>query len=186
MTLTTDTDSNWGPQDASHPKEGELRYDDEVNSLLGSVVTYMGGPLDWSCTREKRYSRSVCESEIKAMDEGVKMVLPLRHLFADLHATHLSAATPMHFADNAGGIAWASSEAITKKLRHVNIREVAVRDSIRQSEITLHHIPGDLNPSDLFTKEMKSLEHFVQLRACLMSPRSLESGVIQGGARIRD
>jgi hypothetical protein len=38
------------------------------------------------------------------MDEGVKMVLAICHLFEDLKATHLSGPTPMSFADNAGGL----------------------------------------------------------------------------------
>ena len=168
------TDSNWGPQDASHPKDGEMRQEGEVNSLLGSVVTYLGGPLDWSCTREKRCSRSVCESEVKGMDEGVKMVLALRHLFADLPgASHISEATPMLYSDNQGGIFWAQSEAITKKMRHINIREVAVRDAVKFKEITIGHIPGPLNPADAFTKEMRNDAHFRDLRACLMSQRQL-------------
>ena len=169
--LDVSTDSNWGPQDASHPKDGELRQEGEVNSLLGAVVTYMGGPLDWSCTREKRCSRSVCESEVKGMDEGVKMVLALRHLFTDLGATHISDATPMLYSDNQGGIYWAQSEAITKKMRHVNIREVAVRDAIKHGDIVIGHIPGPLNPADAFTKEIRDGAHFKDLRACLMSPR---------------
>ncbi|MGL4351401.1 MAG: Ty1/Copia family ribonuclease HI, partial [Plesiomonas shigelloides] len=167
------TDSNWGPQDASVPKEGEMRQEGEMNSLLGAVVTYLGGPLDWSCTREKRCSRSVCESEVKGMDEGVKMVQGLRHLFGDIGATHLSEATPMLFSDNQGGILWAKSEAITKKMRHINIREVAVRDAVKFNEITIGHIPGPLNPADAFTKEMRNDAHFRDLRACLMSPRQL-------------
>jgi hypothetical protein len=171
--LDTYTDSNWGPQDASHPKADEFRSRGEVNSLLGAVVTYMGGPLDWSCTREKRCSRSVCESEVKGMDEGVKKILALRHLFDDLGARHLAEPTPMLLADNAGGIAWAKSEAITKKMRHVNIREIAVRDSIRLKEISIHHIPGDINNADLFTKEMKHVAHFLAFHDSIMSQRVL-------------
>ena len=132
----------------------ELRTDKEMYSLMGSTVTYMGGPIDWACTREKKASRSVCESEIKGMDEGTKMVLALRHLFHDLGITHLSRPTPLLFSDNQGGLAWAHSEAMTKKLRHVNLREVAIQDSLRNSDISIGHIPGNLNPADLFTKEM--------------------------------
>jgi hypothetical protein len=122
--MDTYTDSNWGPQDASHPKPGETRTDEEMYSLLGAVVTYMGGPLDWCTTREKRCSRSVCESEIKAMDEGVKLILALRHLFEDLEVPHLSEPTPIMYCDNQGGIAWAHSEAVTKRLRQIrNTRE---------------------------------------------------------------
>jgi hypothetical protein len=174
------TDSNWGPQDASHPKDGEMRQEGEVISLLGAVVTYLGGPLDWSCTREKRCSRSVCESEVKGMDEGVKMVLALRHLFADLGASHIATATPMLYSDNQGGIHWALSEAITKKMRHINIREVTIRDALKSDEITIGHIPGPLNPADAFTKEMRDQTHFCDLRGCLMSPRRPEQVVSRG------
>jgi hypothetical protein len=118
------------------------------------------------------------------MDEGVKMVLAVCHLFEDLKATHLSGPTPMLFADNAGGIACAHSEAITKKMQHVNIQEVAVCNSICLGKIKLSHIPGELNPSDLFTKEMKDKNHFFDLRVCHMSPRIPGLGVSQGGARI--
>jgi hypothetical protein len=119
------------------------------------------------------------------MDESVKMVLAVCHLFEDLKATHLSGPTPMSFADKqCRGIAWAHSEAITKKMQHVNIREVAVRDSICLGKIKLSHIPGELNPSDLVTKEMKDKNHFFNLRACHMSPCILGLGVSQGGARI--
>jgi hypothetical protein len=72
-----------------------------------------------------------------------------------------------------GGIAWANSEAITKKLRHVNLREVAIRDSLRDGAIVLGHIPGKLNPSDLFTKEMKDATHFALLPSALMSQRDM-------------
>ena len=179
--LDTYTDSNWGPQDASRPKPDETCQDAELYSLLGAAVTYMGGPIDWRSVREKKASRSVCESEIRGMDEGTKMILALRHLFEDFGATHLSAPTPILYSDNQGGIAWAQSEAITKKLRHVNLREVAVRDSIRANEIVLGHIPGKINPSDLFTKEMKDWPHFCLLRSALMSRRDLSAEQEQGG-----
>ena len=115
------------------------------------------------------------------MDEGTKMILALRHLFEDFGATHLSTPTPILYSDNQGGIAWAQSEAITKKLHHVNLREVADRDSIQANEIILGHIPGKINPSDLFTKEMKDWPHFCLLGSALMSRRDLFAEQEQGG-----
>ena len=112
----------------------------------------------------------MCESEVKGMDEGSKMVEGLRLLFRALGATEVEKATSVLFADNQGGIAWANSEAITKKMQHVDIREMAVRDAIKFNDIVLAHIPGTLNPADLFTKEMKDTSHFLVLRSCLMSP----------------
>jgi hypothetical protein len=78
------TDANWGPQDASHPTGHKTVTLEEVQSLLGHVVFRMGGPVCWGCTREKKTnSRSSCESEIYATDEGTKSVLTVRHLLQD-------------------------------------------------------------------------------------------------------
>ena len=45
-------------------------------------------------------------------------------------------------------------------MRHVNLKDCAVRDSIQAKEVDLCHIPGDINPSDIFTKEMRGAAHF--------------------------
>jgi hypothetical protein len=80
------TDANWGPQDASHPTTGlETVTIKEVQSLLGHVIFRMAGPILWGCHREKStISRSSCESEIYATDEGTKSILTVRHLLQDL------------------------------------------------------------------------------------------------------
>ena len=112
----------------------------------------MGGPLDWTAAREKRISRSSCEAEIKAMDEGCKILEFIQHLFRELKVPNGQYPAPLLYNDNKGGVCWALSEAITKKLRHLNIREVAVRDAVRNKDIVLGHIPGVLNLADIFTK----------------------------------
>ena len=163
------TDSNWGPQDASHPKPGQQVRDEDVKSLLGNLTTFMGGPLDWRAIRERRISPSVCESEIKAMSEGHKMVMGLRNLFEDLDMPHLSRPTPLLFCDNQGGVTWVHSESVSRNMRQFNIRQCMIREAVRLGEIEPVHIPGTLNPADLFTKEMKDSNHFLQLRSALMS-----------------
>ncbi len=167
----THTDANWGPQDASTPKPGEMRSQNEVNSILGAVVFLCGGPLDWQAIREKRPSGSSCEAEVKAMCTGTKMLRYIRIIFRDLGATELLDDVPLLFNDNQGSVTWANSEAMTKKMRHVDIQEAIVRSAIQEEEVTVGHIPGRLNTSDIFTKEMKDTKHFQALRASLMSPR---------------
>ena len=109
------------------------------------------------------------------MDEACKQLETLRHLMQDIgsdaahHPSPLSA--PHLFADNQGGVDWSHSASITKRLRYLNIREVAIQDAVAAKEISLHHIPGEINPADIFTKEMKDKKHFIKLRAAIMSPR---------------
>jgi hypothetical protein len=70
------TEANWGPQDASHPKEGEMISISDAQSLLGHLVMRMGGPICWGCMRETMtMSLSSCESEIYATNEGTKSAL---------------------------------------------------------------------------------------------------------------
>jgi len=117
------------------------------------------------------------------MDEACKILEGNRNLMDDLKSSVVATAIPLQsyaydstqtphlFADNQGGIDWAHSAAITKRLRYWNIREVAIRDAISAKEVVLAKIPGAINPADLFTKEMKDKQHFLRLRASLMSPR---------------
>ena len=61
---------------------------------------------------------------------------------------------------------------IPKVIRHVNIQDSAVRDSIGLNEIKLQHIDGKLNPTDLFTKEIRDISHFLTLRNLVVCARS--------------
>ena len=73
--LTLFTDSNWGSQDASRPRENETRtvnLDGEMNSPQGHHVACMGGAIVWGVVKEQRVSRSLCEAQIEAMDKGTK------------------------------------------------------------------------------------------------------------------
>jgi hypothetical protein len=94
-------DANWGPQDASHPREdvGELIDVSSVRSLLGHVVIRMGGPIAWGCQRKPKTSRSSCEAEIYCMDEGCKTSETLFHLMTDLGMPDVAKPIPM-FNDN--------------------------------------------------------------------------------------
>ena len=167
--LTTYTDANWGPQDASKPHPSDLITLTECCSLLGSISTRTGGPLAWHVIREPRVSRSTCESEIKSADEGTKVTQFIRHLLADLHMPEITLPTTL-WNDKKGAVDW-SHNCANKKMRHLNIRNIAVRDAHRCSEILIAHLPGALNVADLFTKEHKDDAHFLRLRNIIVPPR---------------
>ena len=107
------------------------------------------------------------------MDEGCKSALQVRNLTTDLSLPEADHPTPL-FNDNRGAVDWSSGLNISKRLRHFNIREVAVRDDIRSNAITVSHLPGRENTSDIFTKEIRDNDHFQKLSFRLISP--LEQG----------
>jgi len=75
------------------------------------------------------------------------------------------------YNDNHGAVDMSNTTS-NKNLRHVNIRENLVREAIHKfHEVWAEHISGQLNPSNLFTKEFKSDEVFRCLRDLILSPR---------------
>ena len=161
------TDSNWGPQDASHPlpEEFETRTvtDDECKSVQGALMIRTGGPIWWKVEREERCSRSSCEAEIKSIDLITKEGQHITYLMEEMGLSDVSQPIPI-YNDNKGTVDWSGTGAITKRLRHLNMRQVAVRDAIAAGEVTVHHIPGKTNPADLLTKEHRDDTDFLVLR----------------------
>jgi len=169
---TAFADSNWGPQDASTPTPQNHRQVsmDETRSICGHLVFLSNGPLVWKSHKEKRNSRSSCEAEVKATDECTKSVQWIRHVLSDLNLLDQDP-TPI-YNDNMAAVMWSNSTS-NKAMRHVNIRENAVREAIhKHKEVTVQHIGGKVNPSDLFTKEHKSDEIYRSIRDSFMSRRS--------------
>ncbi|MGH3053511.1 MAG: Ty1/Copia family ribonuclease HI [Gaiellaceae bacterium] len=164
-------DANWGPQDASRPNplHPRLVTTTETRSVTGHIIFMNGGPLMWQANKEARGSRSSCEAEIKAIDECTKAVQWMRHVLTDLSLIDPSIPSCV-YNDNQGAVQWCQAFS-SKNTRHLNIRENCVREAIHEFwEIEIKHIPGKVNPADLFTKEHKSVEEFMTLRDSFMSP----------------
>ena len=106
------------------------------------------------------------------MDEGCKSTLMIRRVLFDLGMIEALEPTPL-FNDNRGAVDWSSGCNISKRLRHFNIREVAVRDDVKAGDIVIFHLPGINNIADLFTKEISCDKLFQSLAFQLISPRDL-------------
>jgi hypothetical protein len=152
--VTTFCDANWGPQDASQPSPSNtcLVSIDETRSICGHIFFLGGCPILWKTHKEARISRSSCEAEVKATDECVKNIQMFRHILSDLGLIDLSNPTPI-YNDNRGSVDW-SNPSSSKGMRHVNIRENAIREARLFNEVSILHIPGTAIPADIFTKEL--------------------------------
>jgi len=60
----------------------------------------------------------------------------------------------------------------TKGNRHIEHRENATREWVADGTITIAHVSGKCNPSDLFTKEMRDGANFRRIRDSFMSRAS--------------
>jgi hypothetical protein len=57
----------------------------------------------------------------------------------------------------------------SKAARHIELRENSVREWVQDNTLNVVHVPGKVNPADIFTKEMRDGVHFRRLRDSFMS-----------------
>ena len=77
------------------------------------------------------------------------------------------------YNDNAACVAW-SHALTTKGLRHVQIRENAIREAIQLGIIKVRHIAGTINISDLFTKEDKDVSHYQTITGYILEEQPIK------------
>jgi hypothetical protein len=166
------SDANWGPQDASAPKPNDPPTELELfksRSISGFII-WLGGPLHWVSKRQSITARSSTEAEIYAVDECTKCLQHISHILQDLHLLHVFTENqPIAIQnDNEAAVKW-SHNMTTKGLRHLQMRENAVREQIQLGFITVEHIGGKQNLADAFTKEEKDTNHFITCRDLLVT-----------------
>jgi hypothetical protein len=71
------------------------------------------------------------------------------------------------YNDNQAAVDWAAA-CTNKGTKHLNLRENYVRELHQNGTMKVTHIPGIINASDLFTKELKDAAHFRRCRDSMM------------------
>ena len=164
------TDANWGGQDQGHNRSEVKELERfKTRSISGFLISF-NGPLHWSSRRQKVTARSSAEAEIYATDQCVKELLRLHFIAEDMGIKNIMLPpSPIKvYNDNTACVCWSKSTT-TKGLRHITIRENAIRESVDKKFIEVVHVEGKKNLADIFTKEMKDTALFIQFRDLVVS-----------------
>ena len=169
--LTTYSDACWGGQYGNVVKDGTPLELFKYRSMSGAIVFRCGGPIAWKVDRQDQTSLSSCEAEIRATNTGSVETMGLRNLIESMIANgyelnDLDEPTEV-FNDNESCVAWAHNMT-SKRIRHMSLKDNAVREWVAKGVLDILHVPGKLNPADIFTKEMKDGAHFRRLRDSFM------------------
>ena len=160
-------DANWGSQDQSIPDPSNtVELQPFINRSMSGFIILHNGPLHWVSKRQTITARSSAEAEIYATDECVKGLMRIKHIIEDMNCSHIYAPTtqPIRILnDNNACVCWSKSTT-TKGLRHMSIRENAIRESVSDKTVTIAHIEGKINLADIFTKQHKDKQTFLQIR----------------------
>ena len=143
--VTPFCDTNWGPQDQSKPKPTDKPLDIFKTRSLSGILIWGHSPILWVSKRQTITARSTAEAEIYSTDECTKFLLYLRHIIEELGLIDTMMLGPTTiYNDNSVCVAWSHSLS-TKGLRHIQIRENVVRESVQAGKIKVKHIAGELN-----------------------------------------
>ena len=138
---------------------------------MSSFLILLNGPIHWASKHQKITARSLTKAKIYATDECVKELLRLQHMLTDLNLKHIFMPTsrPIElYNDNSACVCW-SKTTTTKGLRHLTVRENAIRESVDNKFISVRHIGSKQNLADIFTKEFKNISLFLTLRDLITS-----------------
>ena len=92
-----------------------------------------------------------------ACKEATKQIIYLRGLLEEFETPQLTP-TPLAM-DNEAAITIATSEAFSKKLRHVNTSVQWVREQIKAEVVSLHFVRSEEQGADFLTKALSRIQH---------------------------
>jgi hypothetical protein len=171
-TLSSYSDVCWGSQIGNAVADGTLLPLFKFRSMTGGLIFWTGGPVGWLGEHQDRTSLSSCEAEIWATNATSKKVVDFCNMYQSMvksgHNIANVTSPTLLFNDNDACVQW-SYNMTSKATRHIELRENSVREWNQSKFLTVKHVSGKLNPSDIFTKEMCDGMHFRRLRDSFMS-----------------
>ncbi|KAH9699266.1 retrovirus-related pol polyprotein from transposon RE1 [Citrus sinensis] len=152
LTLSAFSDADWGS-------------DLDDRNLVGGYCIYLGNNLvSWSSKKQPIVSRSIAESEYRALVLAVSETLWITYLLQELKVT--LSQTPVIYCDNKSKEALASNPKYHSRTKHIELDLHFIRDHIGQKELQISHVPSYDQVADIFTKPL-AFDQFNYLRSKL-------------------
>ncbi len=144
-------------------RDGTLLPLFKCRSMSGGIIFRQGGLIAWIAVRQERASLSSCEAKICATNEVSKLLMGICNLAksarnSDFTIPETTATSPL-YNDNESCVRW-SHNMTTKQICDMEMRENAMSEWVQDSYLQILHVPGWINPADIFTKEMRDGAHF--------------------------
>lgn len=129
---------------------------DSGRSVTGYVVKLYGAAVSWKSRTQTTVAKSTMEAEYMALSDTVTEVGVLQQLLSEI-------GFPLRlpvviFGDNQAALSIGSSEAATKRSRHINVRFHNVREQVTRGMVELRYVRTDLQVADILTKNLGAVK----------------------------
>jgi len=140
-------------------------------SHTGVMITFDGeqtSPIYSKSHMQKIVTLSSTESELVALVDGMKRLIPLKGLL-DFFGLKNESTPSIVQCDNKSVLHMiANGAGFSGKSRHMRVRWHFVHEMLDEGLIRIVHVPGDDNPTDLLTKPMGG-KRFRRLRSMILN-----------------
>jgi len=137
---------------------------DNSRSTGGFAICIGGGAIQWGSRLQPHISLSSTESEYTTASKVGCEIVWMRYLFEEL-GYDMSCPSPL-LVDNKSAIQVTKHPEHQSAMKHVHRAYHWIRDQVERKQIAVSHIPGDENPTDIFTKPLGRLK-FTKFRSML-------------------
>ena len=135
--------------DSDHARDVNTR-----RSTSGYTLMMNNGPLVWRSQRQTCVSLSTTEAEYVAMSEGIKDIIWLRQLLADIgHSQRKS--TIMH-CDNQSAIQLVMNPDFHRRTKHTEVRRHFIREKQKDGTASVVYLSTQRQIADILTKPLSS------------------------------
>ncbi len=134
--------------------------------MSGAVIMQSGGPIAWKADHQERTSLSSCKAEIRATNMGSRLTVNMRNMISSLldlgyPIDDCKSLTPL-YNDNNACVKWCHN-VVTKGNCHIENKENSIREWVANGTISVSHVSGKCNVSNIFMKEMRHSANFHRL-----------------------
>ena len=137
---------------------------DNLRSTGGFAICMGGGTVQWGSRLQPHVSLSSTESEYTIASKVACEVMWMRYFFEEI-GYDMTRPSPL-LVDNQSAIQVAKHPEHQSTMKHVHRAYHWIRDHVERNLIAVSHVPGDLNPADIFTKPLGRIK-FLRFRDML-------------------
>lgn len=126
-------------------------------SFTGYVYMFQGGPISWSCKKQRTVALSTAEAEYMALSSACQETLWLTQLRSEITGGKRRA-TIIH-CDNKSAIDLSNNAIYSARTKHIDIRHHFIRDLIKDEIVALKSIETGRMIADNLTKAVSIEKH---------------------------
>ena len=121
-----------------------------LRSRTGLILYINGAPVLFKSKKQATTSLSTAEAELVAATLAGREVMGLRNLLQDVFGSDRFSLNM--YGDNLASVLIANQQANVRKVRHLSIDRLYIRELTENHNLLVHWVPTDRNPSDFLTK----------------------------------